>query len=175
MYKIIDETNFNYLVRKEINEYSVSLCYAVPRKTKKGYLGMKHESESLNFKDKEKALRLYANWKEDYVPKFHKQELLYVRINYSPITHYYTICPKCGQEAEILTWMVMMGTGMEECHHIICEHCAPNPKNRMDALHNRVGECRVNLFGCNEETKTILLKFHNAGIKWDDWINGKNE
>lgn len=164
----ITKDNFRYLVREEISEHYVSLTYAIPRKTKKGYLGMKHYNIEHKMKDKEKALRIFENWKEDFVLKFYKKEIIRLFISYSPIIRYYVTCPKCHQNAEILSSMVMMGTGIGEIHYIFCEHCNPIPSDY--AWRNVVGECEVILFGKQKEDKDIQLQINNSGIKYEEWI-----
>jgi len=172
-FKVIDESNFNYMVRKETPGYAVSVTYAIPRKTKKGYLGMKHHYIKKRIENKDEALLQFENWKEDYVFKFHKKEIIALYITFMPITFYYVTCPNCGNDAEILSWMVMMGfSGGEEgygVHDIICKHCAKS-QDTYDQLSNRVGECEVMLMRNKEEDKEITLKFNNAQVKWEDFI-----
>ena len=163
---IITQDNFNYLVRQELTEYSVTLCYAIPRKTSKDYLGMKHKHIKHRIKDKKEALLLFENWKEDYVPKYYNKEIIRLFITYSPVIRYYVTCPKCQQNAEILNWMLMFGTDIEECHYIVCKHCA----NGMMPFENVVGECQVILFN-KEEAKKINLQFENANVKWEEWAD----
>lgn len=176
-FKVIDESNFDYLVRKETPGYAVSVTWAIPRKTPKGYLGMKHHWIKKRIENKDEALLQFENWKEDYVPKFHKKEIVALYITFMPITFYYVTCPNCGNDAEILDWMVMMGMSKEGSygvHYIICKHCCSS-SDPMDALYNVVGECEVMLMGNREEEKEITLRFNNACIKWEDWVNDNSK
>lgn len=170
-YIVIDNYNFKDLVRSEISKYVVSITYANPRQTKKGYLGMKHKGERFEFATSDQALEKYHNLQEIYVPMFDKKTILALYINYSPIINYWVECPKCHKNAEILSW-VISGTidqeGWVSSSPIICIHCAKS-QDIADQLTNTVGECHNNLFGPGPEEKNISLRYHNTGIKWENW------
>lgn len=166
----IDEDNFKYLVRKEIPEYVVSLYYGSPRESDKGYIGIKHnKTEKKVFTNKEEAEMLFASWKEAYTSKFYKGELVDLYITFYPIVNYLVICPKCGKNAEIMTWIGMFGFGEEEqeVHSIFCKHCAKSD-NFDDIMNNKIGFTTFALMGDEEELEIRLE--HNTYIKWEDFL-----
>jgi len=165
----IDESNFNYLVRIVTEYYVIRLYYGLPKKSSKGYVGINHKSEEKKFKNRDDALLQFANWKEDYIGKYYREELVYLYINYYPFTCYYVTCPKCGKDAEIISWIGCFGYGEDEfgIHSICCKHCAES-LNFEDVMDNRVGTCNIALMR-NEEELNIRLQ-HCNGIKWEEFL-----
>jgi len=167
---IIDEDNYKYLVRKELPYYAVSLNYGIPKRTKKGYLGCKHQSNNIKIKNREGAQQLFANWKEEYISKFMKKEIISLYVSYRPVYFYYVTCPYCGKNAEIQDFIMLMGTDIDECFPIVCRQCNGTPDEIYSWI--TVGECLSNAIDkTNEEQKiTIQLAYKNDNIKYDDFI-----
>jgi hypothetical protein len=169
---IIDESNYNYLVRQETTKYNVSLYYGLPRRTRKGFIGINHKSAKFEFIDKDEAIMKFANWKEEFISKYYRKELVDLYITFMPITYYYVTCPKCGQDAEILDFMglIEFGEGTENCsyHNIACRHCAEN-KEPGEWFYNNVGKCYVDVMKDDEELNIRLQQKVN-NIKYEDWI-----
>jgi len=171
---IIDNDNFDYLVRKEHKGYSISVGYRIPRKSKKGFVGSKYHKEEIridtNYKDL--AYHRYENWISEYKWKLQKKEITAFYVNLFPIIFYYVTCPVCKQDAEILTWMMGMeyGDGTRNCeyHQIVCRYC--NKGLPEDIFGNVVGTCYKILF-TSEEEQNYKEEIQTNQIKWEDWIN----
>jgi RecJ-like exonuclease len=166
------------MVRKVHKGFNISINYRIPRKSKKGYVGSKCHSTEFRCgeKDKKLAYLTYYDWIKEYKEKYGKKEITAYYVNLYPIISYYVTCPRCGGDAEILTWMIgaSFGEGTENCesHNIICGHC-PEVKNPEDALYNTVGFCYKILMKSEEELRTFE-EHHTAGVKWEDWPNYSN-
>jgi len=167
---IIDKDNYNYLVRKELVDYSIWLNYGIPRKSSKDYLGCKHKGTRIRIKNKEGAQQLFANWKEEWITKFYRKEIISLYLNYTPVYFYYVTCPLCGKDAEIQDFITILGTGMEEHFPIICRHC--NETSEEIYSWTTVGECQMTLLNkTNEEQEiTIRLDYKTNQVKYEDFI-----
>jgi hypothetical protein len=167
---IIDQDNYKYLVRKELPYYRVSLCYGIPRKTDKGYLGWKSIVNDVKIKNKEGAQQLFANWKEEFLAKFYRKEILTLRLSYQPVCFYNVTCPYCGKDAEIQDFIMLFGTDFPEHFPIVCRHCNGTPEEIYSWV--TIGECQfMALDKTNEEKKMrIRLDYQNSGIKYEDFV-----
>jgi hypothetical protein len=167
---IIDEDNYKYLVRKELVDYSILLSYGIPRKTVAGYLGYKCEGSRIRIKNKEGAQQLFANWKEEFVAKFYRKEIINLYLTYTPVYFYYVTCPNCGKDAEIQDFITILGTGMVEHFPIICKHCNGQPEEIYSWT--TVGECEMVLLNkTNEEQEiTINLAYQTGQIKYEEFL-----
>jgi hypothetical protein len=174
---VIDSSNFHYLVTREHLGYSVSYSYGIPRKSKKGYLGHKLMSDRIRIKNQEGAQQLFANWKEEFLSKFLRKEIVRLYLSYYPMYDYYVKCPRCGGQAEILDWLMCSWYQGEDCTFgspIACRHCASNLREKLDWIHNEVGWC-VYLDKESEEPELQLNReYHTGGIKWEDYLANPN-
>lgn len=171
---IIDEDNAKYLIRKDFEGYCLSLYMQIPRKSKKGYLGMKKDKSRcvnrIRIQNREGALALFYNWKEEFLPKYIRKEILSLYINLYPIYKYYVTCPICKKDATIIDFITMMGTEMEAHFPIQCPNCAKDPENIMTWV--TIGECHINAIDRTDEEKEqeISLIYSVSNIKYDDFI-----
>ena len=167
---IIDEDNYKYLVRKELVDYSIGLNYGIPRKSAKEYLGCKHKGTRIRIKNKDGAQQLFANWKEEWVTKFYRKEIISFYLSYTPVYFYYVTCPLCGKDAEIQDFITILGTDMEEHFPIICRHCNETPEDIYSWA--TVGECQMTLLNkTNEEQEiTIRLDYKTNQVKYEDFL-----
>ena len=171
---MVDEDNYNYLVRKELPYYFVSYCYRIPRETLKGYLGSKTMASQIKIKNRDGAEQLFANYKEEFAAKFYRREITELRLNYTPAHFYYVTCPYCGKDAEIMDSMTLMGTDMEEHHPIICRHCSGHPEDRL--TWPTVGSCFVTKPEelNKEKSLHIYLMYDTNNIKYKDFVANPN-
>jgi hypothetical protein len=167
---IIDADNYKYLVRKELVDYVIWLNYGIPRKSVKGYLGCKHKGERIRIKNRDGAEQLFENWKEEFVSKFYRKEIISLYLNYTPVYSYFVTCPFCGKDAEIQDFIMILGTDMEEHYPIVCRHCNGQPEDLY--TWSTVGECQMLLLDkTNDEQEiTLDLRYNTGNLKYDDFI-----
>ena len=137
----INQDNKQFKTWKEDLGWTVLYNLSIPRLTQKGHVGCKWQGgikqEHLK---KEVADKLYSEklneLRMDYFN--HKIAQFYIRKNYHYI--YKTTCPKCGKDADILSFLMCCSFGTDDDRPscpIVCTHCIP--KESTYAIDNQVG------------------------------------
>jgi len=174
---IIDKSNSSYLVRPTLEKWIVEASYRKPRKSKKGYVGSKYKIEDRKefLPDYEaNAIELFEQYKNKYEKLLETKEIIKGYVDCTPIIKYYVTCPKCGKDAEIINFLMMICSDDDESMNICCKHCATNPNDFMDWGFNKIGICYDTSFFINKEELNWEKEIDVNQIKWEDWINKEN-
>ncbi len=134
---VIDPENKFYKTWIEDKGWRVLYSFALPRITKKGNLGYRwQEDKKKLFATEKEAEYFYNITKKELEVRHLNKEIVVYRIYKHHITILKTICPKCGKDADILTFMMIIGTDMNPQCPIVCKNCANKDKYSID---NTVG------------------------------------
>lgn len=98
-----------------------------------------------------------------------KKEIIAGYVSCYPDIRYYVTCPKCGKDAEIITFMMMFCSDDGESMNICCRHCAKNSEDFMEWGFNRVGTCYDISFFINKEELNWQKELDIRNMKWEDF------
>ena len=133
----INQENKFYKTWVEDNGWQVGFSYAIPRLTKRGYVGCKwQKGVEYTYPNKDVARSYYEGNLSFLESRYQKKEIAQYHISIIHLTRLKTRCPKCGGDADILTFMICMGGGDAPSTSIVCEHCVAPGQHPMD---NQVG------------------------------------
>lgn len=174
---IIDKENSKYLVRSTLEKWIVIASYRKPRKSKKGYVGSRYKQEvkkefASNYEAN--AIEMFECYKQEYSYLLSTKEIIAGYVNCSPIIRYYVTCPKCGKDAEIISFMMLFCSDEGESMNVCCQHCSDNPNDFMTWSFNKIGKCYDTSFFRNKEELNWKKEIDVQGMKWEDWINETN-
>ncbi len=133
---IIDQENKFYKTWVEDLGWKVSYRFAIPRLTKTGHVGCRWQKAiEQSVSTENEAENIYQDLLNKLEDEYIDKKIAQYTISNYHITTLHTACPKCGREADILTFIMICGTELYPQSPIVCSHCA-NGKNIID---NEVG------------------------------------
>jgi len=166
---IIDQDNKFYKTWTEDLGWKVSYRFAIPILTKKGYVGCKwQKSIEQMLKIEIEAEVLYQNKLDELEQKYTNKEVAQYTISKLHLTKLHTTCSKCGGEADILTFIMMVGTEMYPQAPIVCPYCANG-----DIIDNEVGTYYFKEMKFERETEEREFSRLQYIIKKEDLIGIK--
>jgi hypothetical protein len=171
---IINKENSKHLARPTLEKWIVEVSYRKPRKSKKGYVGSKYIREERKefLPDYEaNAIELFEQYKNKYEKLLESKKIVAGYVNCTPIIKYYVTCPKCGKDAEIITFLMMFCSDDGESMIIACKHCS---NGNWDWFNNKVGRCYDTSFFINKEELNWQKEINVNQIKWENWIKKIN-
>ena len=146
----------------------VTYSFAIPRLTKKGYVGCKWQTERKFKSEEEKeAEENYQEFLQKLEKEYQEKRIAKYNISKSHITLVKINCPKCGKDADIFTFMLCMGGDDYPSCPIACKHCAEDKNNWWD---NTVG-----IYYYKDDTEFAQPKDNEKSFYQDKYIITKED
>ena len=163
---VIDQENKFYKTWIKDLGWKIFYNFAIPRITKSNHVGCKWQKGEEKTFDKEPDAELfYQQILKQLEIDYQNKKIAQYLIRKNHFTTLHTHCPKCNEEADILTWIMIMGTEIYPQAPIVCKHCKSEGMNDID---NEVGIYYFKEMAFEHEDKEKYFQQINYVIKLED-------